>query len=364
MAYAFDVDETVPEAVHRITEEQVERAVSALEEAGGDGTEADLEAAVHDCRKRTKKLRGLIRLVRPALGKAYGPANESFRDAARELSGLRDAQAALATFDALVAASPDLLPEAGVGAVRSGLAADAEAAAQADDGRPRAGGATDLLQAGRRHVARADLDADGWAAVGPGAERTYRAGRRALADARRHTEPTTMHEWRKRTKDAWYQVRLLHDPAPSVLEPLVDRFHDLSDALGDVHDLVVITDRLQASPARFGGKAHVRAVCEVADTRRAELERRAMSLGARLYAEKPRRYADRLGAYWHVWHETGDEEPAGGLADIFPPTDDLDDLDLEELRDRAGVAALPAHLYPSKAQLVGELRAAGRGISA
>jgi hypothetical protein len=324
MAYVFDGDETVPEAVQRITDEQVERAVSALEQAGGDG----LDAAVHDCRKRAKKLRGLLRLVRPALGKAYGQANESFRDAGRELSGLRDAQAALATFDGLIVASPDRLPEGGVGAVRAGIAALAEEAARAGDGRLRAECAADLFRAGRRHVARAELNAEGWAAVGPGVEMTYRAGRRALADARRDTEPTVMH-------------------------------HNLSDALGDAHDLVVITDHLRASPDRFGGDAQIRAICELADTRRAELERRAMSLGARLYAEKPSRYADRMGAYWHLWHETGDEKPAGGLADLFPPTDDLDVLDLEELRDRADAADLPAHLYPSKAQLIGELRAAG-----
>jgi CHAD domain-containing protein len=354
MAYAFEVDETVPEAVQRITDEQVERAVSALEQASGNG----LEATVHDCRKRAKKLRGLIRLVRPALGKAYGPANESFRDAGRELSGLRDAHAALATFDALVAASSDRLPDGGVGAVRAGLAALAEEATQAGDVRLRAESAAALFRAGRRHVTR-KLDARGWAAVGPGVEMTYRAGRRAMADARRDTEPTVMHEWRKRAKDAWYHVRLLCDAAPSILEPLEDRFHHLSDALGDARDLVVIGDRLRASPDRFGGQAQIRAVCQLADSRRAKLDRRAMSLGARLYAEKPSRYADRVGAYWHLWHETGDEKPAGGLADLFPPTDDLDVLDLEELRNRAGDAALPAHLYPSKAQLIGELRAAG-----
>ena len=354
MAYAFDVDETVPEALQRITKEQVERAVSALDQESG----ADLEAAVHDCRKRAKKLRGLIRLVRPALGTAYGPANESFRDAGRELSGVRDAQAALATFDTLVAASPDLLPDGGVGGVRAGLAARAESATHADDRQVRTERAVDLFHAGRRHVARAKLDANGWAAVGPGAERTYRAGRRALARTG-GTDPTVMHEWRKRAKDAWYHVRLLRNAAPSVLEPLEDRFHHLSDALGDGHDLVVISDRLLASPDDFGGRAQVRAVCELADTLRAKLERRATRLGARLYAEKPSRYVDRIGAYWHLWHETGNEKPAGGLADLFPPTDDLDALDLAQLRDRAGDAALPAHLYPSKTQLIGELRAAG-----
>ena len=355
MAYTFDVDETVPEAVQRITNEQVERAVSGLEHASGD----DLEDAVHDCRKRAKKLRGLIRLVRPALGTAFRPANESFRAVGRELSGLRDAQAAVATFDTVVAASPDLLPEGGVRGVRAGLAALAESATQADDRQLRTERAVDLLRAGRRQVAHAELDAEGWAAVGPGVERTYRAGRRALADVRRHTDPTAVHEWRKRAKDAWYHVRLLGDAAPSVLEPLEDRFHDLSDALGDAHDLVVIGDRLHASPDAFGGRAQVRAFCELADTRRAKLERRAMRLGVRLYAEKPGRYADRIEAYWNLWHETGDEKPAGGLADLFPPTDDLDVLDLEQLRDRAGDAALPGRLYPSKAQLIGELRATG-----
>ena len=97
MGYAFDGDESVTDAVRRITDEQVERAVSALEQV----EDHDLEATVHDCRKRAKKLRGLLRLVRPALGKAYGPANESFRDAGRELSAIRDAHATLATFDAL-----------------------------------------------------------------------------------------------------------------------------------------------------------------------------------------------------------------------------------------------------------------------
>jgi CHAD domain-containing protein len=361
MAYAFEVDETVSDAVQRVAEEQVERAVSALERAGGE----DMEEAVHDCRKRAKKLRGLIRLVRPALGPAYGAANESFRDAGRELSGLRDAHAALATFDTLVAGSPDELPDGGVGGVRAGLVALAEQATGSDDRSARVESAADLLRAGRRHVERADLGgaggSHGWAIVGPGLAKTYKAGRRARADARPGAEPTAMHEWRKRAKDAWYHVRLLGAAAPSVLEPLEDRFHDLSDALGDAHDLVVITDRLHAEPDRFGGPAQVDAVCDLADRRRATLERRATGLGARLYAEKPGRYADRIGAYWQVWHEVGDEEAVGGLDELFPPGDELDGLDLEELRDRAGGAALPARLYPSKGALIGELRAAGAG---
>jgi CHAD domain-containing protein len=355
MAYALEIDESIGAAVHRITDEQVERAVSTLEEAGGQG----IEASVHDCRKRGKKLRGLVRLVRPALGKAYSPANKCFRDAGRELSALRDSHAALATFDAVVAASPDRLPAGGLGAVRSGLAVLAGEATQAQDRELRLERAADLFRAGQRHVTRARLTARGWAAIGPGVERTYSAGRRALARARRDPEAAVVHEWRKRAKDAWYHIRLLSDAAPSVLEPLDDRLHALSDALGDAHDLVVICERLTVSPDRFGGRAQVRAACELADERRVKLERRAVRLGTRLYAEKPGAYVDRLGAYWRAWHDAGDEKPAAGLSDLFPPSDDLDALALDQLRDRAGLAALPARLYPAKADLIGELRAAG-----
>jgi CHAD domain-containing protein len=355
VSYAFDVVETVPDAIYRIVDEQVELVVSTLGQVGDVG----LAAAAHDCRKRGKKLRGLLRLVRPVLGKAYGPASTSFRDAGRELSALRDAQAALATFDALVAASPDLLPDGGLGPVRAGLAGLAEEATHAEDLRLRAASATDLFQVGCQRVKRAKIERRGWAAVGPGLERTYRAGRRALAGARRDPEPTVLHEWRKRTKDAWYQVRLLRDAGPSVLRPLDDRFHTLSDALGDAHDLLVICDQLLASPDRFGGQAQVRAACALADERRVTLERRAMSLGARLYAEKPRAYADRMGGYWRLWHGMGDEKPAGGLADLFPATDELETLELDQLRDRVGEVGLPARLYPTKAELIGELRAIG-----
>jgi CHAD domain-containing protein len=355
MTYAIQVDEPTIDAVHRISGEQVERAVASLEEADSQS----LATAVHDSRKRAKKLRGLIRLVRPALGKAYGAANGSFRDAGRELSGLRDAQAALAAFDTMVAAAPDRLPAGGLGAVRSGLAALADEATRAEDRRLRIETAADLLRAGGRHVRRASFTVDGWAAVGPGMTRTYAAGRRALAEARRESEPPAVHEWRKRAKDAWYHVRLLGDAAPSILEPLRDRFHDLSDALGDAHDLVVIGERLRASPDRFGGRTQVRAAGGLADAERRKLERRAMRLGLRLYAEKPKAHANRMGTYWRAWHESGDEKPTGGLADLFPPSDDLDATDMDQLRDRAGEAALPAHLYPTKADLIGELRAAG-----
>ena len=100
-----------------------------------------------------------------------------------------------------------------------------------------------------------------------------------------------------------------------------------------------------------------RAACEIADRRRRKLERRTVRLGSRLYAERPGAYVDRIGAYWAAWHEVGDEKAAGGIADLYPADDGLDELDLTALRDRAGEAGLPGSLAPTREDLIGDLRA-------
>ncbi len=53
-----------------------------------------------------------------------------------------------------------------------------------------------------------------------------------------------MHEWRKRVKDLWYHVTLLQDAWRPVMSALADEAHELSDRLGDEHDLT--------RPARAG----------------------------------------------------------------------------------------------------------------
>ena len=69
----------------------------ALDELRGK-SDSTREEAVHEARKDMKKLRALLRLVRGELGdRVYAAENACFRDTARELSGVRDADVMLAT---------------------------------------------------------------------------------------------------------------------------------------------------------------------------------------------------------------------------------------------------------------------------
>ena len=309
MPYRFLQHETVAVSVRRVADEQIEPALQRL--GGSD----DLEETVHDVRKRCKKLRGLVRMVRPPLGDTYHSANRIFRDAARILAPYRDAHALGETVQALVDTHGHLLPDGDIDSVLGRIHADASGATrrlEADRGPFEEAAA--MLRRGGDLIEEASLD-DGFDTVAGGLAKTYKRTRNRMHDAAEAPSPAVFHEWRKRVKYHWYHVRLLRESAPSVLTPLGSRLHDLSDALGDAHDLAVFVDT--AGEWHDVDTGEVEAAVRIADGVRVELERRSISLGQRLLAETPGRLVDRLEAYWTAWHDHGEEAKAGEIADLW-----------------------------------------------
>src|ERR1041384_7679047 len=94
MAYRLTRGESVPEGVKRIAAEELDSALQTLRNASGD-------EGVHEVRKCLKKVRGLLRLVRPAMGDMYRPENERLRDIGLKLSPVRDAAALIEAVDEL-----------------------------------------------------------------------------------------------------------------------------------------------------------------------------------------------------------------------------------------------------------------------
>lgn len=320
MSYRFERTETISEGVRRIANEQLQSALDGLEAPARD----EVAGVVHDVRKHCKKLRGLVRLVRPAMGDQYRPVNVLIRDAARYLSSIRDAHALLATFDDLLAASTAPASTPALQAVRDGLVARAEAATDAvTDDDERVQRARALLRQAHEGVAYWPLSDDVADVIG-GLSKTYARGRKRLADCIADPSDGNLHEWRKRAKYSWYHVRLLQDSAPSVLGPLADSFHDLSDAIGSDHDLAVLTGIFRSAPDEFGGAGAVREAQLLIDGHRLDLQRRAVRLGVRLYVETPEAFGARMAGYHGAWLTHGPELPTGDIAALAPDGDDSD----------------------------------------
>lgn len=309
MGFAFTFGEPLPVGVRRIAREQLDGAMLGLADPSARG----IEATVHDARKRCKKVRGLARLVRGAIGpSAFDSVNQPLREAAAELSPMRDAHAILATFDRLVASHEQVGVGGAFDAVRSELQRRAdEASPDAADGAARIARAIELVwqardasQEWRLHDRRV---------LERGLIRIYGRGRKAMVASRFDGDVEARHEWRKREKDLWYATRLLVDAAPSVLTGLQARLDELAEALGDDHDLVVLSELLRSQPDAFGGLAEADRAAALADSTAVDLQSRAHRLGATLYAEKPTTYGRRVGGYWRLWHDLGPERQVGAI---------------------------------------------------
>jgi CHAD domain-containing protein len=298
-AYRLLPGEPTGSGIRRILASQVDDAIAQLRgEAGAEPAEA-----IHEARKDVKKIRSALRLVRDEIGdEPWRRENEHYRDVARKLSSFRDAEVLVEALDGLGERFGPTARERS-DALRKGL--DEENRSAHDDGsveRAMAGAAAELA-AGRSRIDGLSLDRDGWEVIAPGLHRSYRRGRKRLRTVEEQASVTNLHELRKRVKDLWYQVRLISGADREMLQSLADHAHDLSDHLGDDHDLALLREEVQRRRDSFASAADQRHLLQEIDQRRGELQFAAISLGERIYAEKPKRFVRRLGRRWEAWRD-------------------------------------------------------------
>lgn len=294
MAFRFKLSEPFEQGFVRIATEQIERALAQLKD------NEDRIVAVHETRKSLKRLRALLRLVRPALCEhVFRNENAQLRDIAGGLSGTRDRHVLLETLTKLEVASG--------AAIKGHADAIRDAVAQVANGSDTPKGetaamkhASALLADARKRIARLQLAGDGFDVVGPGLEMSYRKGRHAFREAYRDPHDEAFHEWRKGTQQHWRHMGLLARAWPECLGARSSEARALSQILGDDHDLALLTAFLDSDAAASIGAAHVAAAKRLARERQEKLRIQARPLGQRLFAEGAKTLRRRIAAYWQA----------------------------------------------------------------
>lgn len=288
METRFERHESLADGVPRLLAEGLGAALGELHRPA-----AERDAAVHECRKRLKMLRALVRLARADMRDGvFRRWNEGLRDAGRALAPARDAAALVECLDGILA-SPDLDPadaaalEAGREqlSVRSGAAADESSGTGIPAAKARLIALLNGLETsplrGREPERKVVLE---------GLRSSHGAARRAWKKVAAGGGVAEAHAWRKRAKDLRYQVDLLGEAWPAVCAALESELHRLTDALGLANDLAAVE-------AALGAGADPRAAALLAARRDAALAE-ALALGALLHGERPRRAAARLAGWW------------------------------------------------------------------
>jgi len=297
--YRLDHGETIPDGVRRIARGRIDHAIDELR----GKTDSTPDKAVHGARKDMKKLRALLRLVRSELGdEVYRRENETFRDAARSLSGVRDADVMIATLEDLAERDPEGVPSGVREALRQALTAHRDSLGAG--GGSAAEEAVATLREARERVEEWPLERQGFRALSPGLQRNYRRGRRAYRAAAEDPTVDGLHEWRKHVKDLWYHLTIVGEAWPAPLDATGEEAHVLSEHLGVDHDLAVLLDFALERPDAFGGSEQLAGFVAAVESRRIELQDEAFALGRRLFAERTGAFSERVGAYWKAWRRT------------------------------------------------------------
>lgn len=262
-------------AVRDVARAQLEAALST---ARGAGTCPD---TVHELRMHCKKLRALLRLVRDGLRDDYAPENAAFRDAAGLLAPLRDAEVVLRTHETLLSSFGGAIDVPAAEDVRARLRARVEGA----DAAALIAGVIERLEEARERVSRWHLHGSDARTIYRGLKRTYRRAQRTRAAALGSTDPRHFHEWRKRVKYHWYQLRLVSALCSGRLDARARQIDRLGKLLGHAHDLAVYEHYLRD----IGGRsppADLAALLALSAYRRDALQGQALEESDALFAEK------------------------------------------------------------------------------
>lgn len=290
MAYRLKLNEPIDDAFRRIAAEQIDTAIHEL----ADGK--DRVAAVHETRKVLKRIRALLKLVRSGLPReVYKHENVRFRDIARSLAGTRDR-------DVLRATAARLAEGASAKARKTAAALTSDHGDDAEDApgaaKPAVREAIDALEKARTDLATLRFDKKGFSVVRRGLKASYRAGRSAMHEVLDEHHDEEFHEWRKGVQAHWRQMQLLTRAWPGVFEARAALAKEISELLGEDHDLAVLIDRLAAHVMEQGEDSGGVELIAAARLRQEVIRRELRPKGNALYAESPAEFVDRIGAYW------------------------------------------------------------------
>lgn len=289
MAFRFKLSEPFEEGCRRVAREQIERAKSQLKSVG------DATIAVHETRKCLKRLRALLRLIRPAIGEsAFRSENSHLREIGMMLSSTRDRHVLIETITKL---------EAGSG--HEGLAAPVRRLLTEQNGEQ--GDHVDAavmkqalkeLGEAETRLAKLRISGRGFEVVGGGLEVSYRKARRAFRLAYDKRADEAFHEWRKGTQQHWRHMVLLSRAWTDCMEARINESRELSQLLGDDHDMAILADFVHSPRAAGIPAEQIDLIEKLARERQEQLRASARPLGKRLYAEPAKALKRRIATYW------------------------------------------------------------------
>ncbi len=305
----FCRNESVSAGLRRIVDELIKSAIACIKQPS-----TDREEDLHQVRLAIKRLRAILRLLRPLVSKTFFKReNARLRSAARRLARLRDVAVARRTLEQVTDKLAGHSQDAAVQEVFESFLAQTPASSHYDEDRESKLRLAARALAQTRHAFHAlSLPDRGWKTIEPGLKKLYRQNRTWMKCASSSDEDEDFHEWRKRVKYYFYLLKMLTPMWPSRLGKTVKHLDCLQDKLGKDHDLAVLKSFLVKHLSNPGYRAPVGQVVQYLKKRSAKFRKQSMALGKVLFDDKPGQWMKALRKRWEDWQSS--QKVRGSLA--------------------------------------------------
>jgi CHAD domain-containing protein len=283
-------DRPAGEALRRLARKTLARLAKELDRAAAGG-------GVHAARRRLKFMRSLLRLLRPAIGKAaFAKADRRLRAAAHAIAGARRAEALQ---EAVVKLGPH-------GSAQSPALAELARLAAATHGHEAAAEALDEAVAGAlRDIEKVRGTINDWSMprrnVAPfvaGLRDAYGTARLKLRAGLAASDIARLHEARKSVIHHLHHLEILEPLWPDLIRVWKTELTSLREALGDLNDLQELERLATADASSFSTPARLYDAQAAISARRTRLLARVKQRAGHRFAEKPGAFAKRIGAIW------------------------------------------------------------------
>lgn len=296
MIYQFRNHEPPADAVRRVAREKVGSVNRCLSKV-----RKNLDDCVHEARKDLKKLRALARIVRDTVGEeVYQQENRCYRDAARSLAPMRDAYVRLKLVKDFRDREKRRVVQNALEEIEDGLQDEYDKATKSKAVSKAVEEAQEILKGARKRVSDWPLENElGFGLFHDGIQRAYKRGRKGMRRSLSNPTKENLHEWRKRAKYLRHQIDLLHPCWPKILSRTEDALHDLTNSLGDDHDLAVLREMIESKLGDALSGRQLQALNKEITGKHQKLVEPCWPLGRCLYAEKSKEFVRRIEAYWN-----------------------------------------------------------------
>ena len=291
MNYRIDPRPPLTSEVQRIAAEEIGEALRHLASARDNP-----DKALHECRKRLKSVRALLRLVRSGDDAFAKAENTRYRDVSAKLAVAREAGALIETVDRLAKAFADEAAGGAFAPVRDRLVAR-RADVLEEDLAAVVGPAVAACEAGMRRIGKLALpDQPERAAeiLAEGAGKTMRRARKALQKAKKRGEPNDFHDLRKAVKAHAMHLSLLKKLWPSPVKPRRQAVDALGEKLGELHDIFVLRALLRDEAQQLGRWTEIRVPDRLAKRAERKLGKECLTEASKLFDDDPKRSTKKL----------------------------------------------------------------------